>query len=130
MPKRKMSVGTVVWLAAGLLLWVATMIVAKRVLIAQPESAILRGAMVAIGVGGFTAWLAAMVRFIAAQDEFTQRVQLLAIAIAFAAATLVAIVGDFLQTAGFLDHVDLGAIWMLMIVLWWLGMIAASRYYR
>jgi hypothetical protein len=130
MPKPDTSVRTIGWLAFGLLLWVTTMIVAKRVLLADPQAALLRAAMVAIGIGGFVAWLAAMVRFVASQDEFSQRIQLVSIAIAFVAMALLAIAGDFLQTAGFLGHLDFDAIWMLMIGLWWLAMIATARYYR
>jgi hypothetical protein len=131
MAKPRTDVRAVTWLVLGLLIWVTTMIVAKRTLLSGPESAMtLRAAMVVVGIGGFVAWLAAMARFVAGLNEFSQRVQFLSIAIAFVATVLVAIAGDFLQAAGFLGHVDFQGIWMLMIVLWWLGMIATSIYYR
>ncbi len=118
------------WLAAAFLLWIATMILARRVLDQDPSSAWVRAAMVAIAVGGFVAWVAALVRFLRTQDEFSRRVQLVSAVVAFVVAIVAVIAADFLQSAHFLGDVPLDAIWMLMIVAWWLSMIAVARYYR
>ena len=118
------------WLALTLLLWVATMVLARRVLDQDPASVAVRAAMVAVAVGGFVAWVAALVRFLRTQDEFSRRVQLVSVAVAFVVTTVAMIAGDFLQSAHFLGFVPLDAIWMLMIVVWWLSMLAVSRYYR
>src|SRR5262245_768091 len=130
MPKPASGVRSIGWLAIGLFVWVTTMIAGKRVLFLGVEQPLLRAAIVAIGVLGFIAWVLAMARFIDAQDEFRQRGPLMSSALAFGRTAVLAIAGDFLQAAGFVGHVDLDATWMLMIVLWWLGMIATSRYYR
>ena len=118
------------WLALALLLWVATMILARRVLDGDPVSVLVRAAMVAVAVGGFVAWVAALLRFLRTQDEFSRRVQLVSVAVAFVVTTIALIAGDFLQSAHFLGYVPLDAIWMLMIVVWWLSMVAVARYFR
>jgi hypothetical protein len=53
-----------------------------------------------------------------------------AAALAFAATMTLLLTGDLLQSAGLVGYVPLDALWMLMIVIWWLSMIAVSRYYR
>jgi hypothetical protein len=118
-------------LAGALLLWVLTMIVARRVLDHDPPPGVLlRAAMVVVAVGGFLVWVIALIRFIRTLDEFSRRVQLTAVAVAFVATMTAVLAGDFLQSAGFLGYVPLDALWMFMLVVWWLSMIAVSRYYR
>jgi hypothetical protein len=116
--------------AAGLPLWAITMIIATRVLHAHPTSLPLRIAMVAVGVGGFLPWLISVGRLIMAQDEFSLRIHLVAIALTCAATAVLVLTGDFLQTAGLIGDVPLQHIWMAMGVLWWLSIMIASWYYR
>jgi len=106
------------------------MILARRVLDRDPSSVMVRAAMVAVAVGGFVAWVATLVRFLRTQDEFSRRVQLIAAAVAFVVTIVAVLAADFLQSAHFLGDVPLDALWMLMIVAWWLSMIAVARYYR
>ena len=118
------------WVAGALLLWAVAMVVAGRVLDDHPSSVWLRGAMVAAAVGGFSAWVAALVRFLQTQDEFAKRVHLIALALAFMVTMTAMVAGDVLQAAGFIGDVSLDTIWMTMLAVWWLSMIAAARYYR
>ena len=121
------NLGAAGWVAASLFVWAATMIVSRRVLDSGPSSAALRGLMVAVALAGFLLWVAALVRFLRTLDEFSRRVQLISVAVAFGAMVTALVAADFLQAAGFLGYVPLDALWMLMIVLWWVSMIAVSR---
>jgi hypothetical protein len=124
------NLGALGWLGAALLAWILAMVVARRVLDHPPASAALRALVVAVAVAGFLACVLAMVGLIRSQDEFSRRVHLVAASAALAAAITAVLAGDLLQSAGFLGYVPLDALWMLMIVVWWLSMIAVSRYYR
>jgi hypothetical protein len=117
-------------LAGAMLVWVVTGVISGWTLRSGPPSALVRGAMVALGVGGFATWLVAVGRLIMTQDEFSRQIHLVAIALACGAIAVLLVAGDLLQTAGFLGDVSLQSIWMLMGVLWWLGIVIASRYYR
>ena len=116
--------------AIGLLIWFVTMVVATRILRRQPSSMSVRLALVAMGVGGFLPWLISVGRLVMAQDEFSVRVHLVAIAITCAATAVLLMTGGYLQLAGVLGYVSLRNIWMGMVVLWWLSIVIASRYYR
>ena len=116
--------------AAGFLIWFITLFIATRTLHTHPSSLALRIAMVAVGVGGFLPWLVSISRLIMAQDEFSVRVHLVAIAMTCATTAVLLLTGDYLQMAGFLGYVPLQRIWMAMGVVWWLWIVIASRYYR
>jgi len=116
--------------AAGLVLWAVTTIVARRALHAHPTSLAVRIVIVAVGVGGFLPWLISVGRLIMAQDEFSVRVHLVAIALTCAATAVLVLAGDYLQIAGLVGNVPLQQIWMAMGVVWWLAIMMASWYYR
>jgi hypothetical protein len=118
------------WLSAAIVAWIVAMLVARRVLDRPPAGVALRVLVVAAAVACFLACVVAMVRLIRSQDEFSRRVHVVAAAVAFAAAITALLAGDLLQSAGLLGYVPLDALWMLMIVVWWLSMVAVSRYYR
>jgi hypothetical protein len=105
-------------------------LIAARVLRAEPASAIVRGAMVALAVGGVLPWIWALARVIRAQDEFSRRLHLIAISIAFGAMALLVFTAMFLQEAGFIDYISLPAILGTMMVVWWLSIVVTTRYYR
>jgi hypothetical protein len=113
-----------------LVLWVTTYVFASMRLVAHPQSAAVRGALAAAGIVGFVPWIVVAAKAIFAQDEFTQRVHLIAIALAFASTAFVSYASDFLHRAGFIADLPLAQLWMVMGVLWWLSIMAASRYYR
>src|SRR5262245_11028707 len=125
--KRDPAVRLVTMVAGSLLVWFVSIVVANLVLIQHPASALLRGAMVALAVGGFAAWIWSTVEAIRAQDEFTQRMHLIALAGAFAVTSLIAFGADFMQRAGFLAYVPTSALWIVMVATWWLSM-ALSRW--
>jgi len=116
--------------ALGLVIWFITMVVATRLLHRHPPSIAVRIALVAIAVGGFLPWLISVGRLIMAQDEFSVRVHLVAIAFTCAATAVLLMTGGYLQTAGLLGYVALRNIWIGMVVVWWLSIVIASRYYR
>jgi hypothetical protein len=116
--------------AAGLLIWVVTTIVATRTLHGRPESVALRVGMVILGVGGFIPWLVSVARLIMSQDEFSQRLHLVAVALTCALTAVLVLTGDYLQTAGLIGEVSLQSIWLGMGVLWWLSIAVATWYYR
>jgi hypothetical protein len=124
------GLGTLGMVGAAMLFWFVTIAVSTHVLDRHPASAWLRGAMVALAVSGFSVWVVTVARLILSQDEFSQRIHLVAIALSTAVTAILVMAGDFLQTAGFLGFVPLQAVWLLMGGLWWLGIIAATRYYR
>jgi hypothetical protein len=118
------------WLAGTFVLWVVAMSVARRLLDHHPPAVPVRASIVVLAVGAFLAFAVAMIRFIGTLDEFSRRVQLIAVAVAFVVTSAAILAGDLLQSAGFLGDVPLEAIWMFTLVVWWLSIIAVSRYYR
>jgi hypothetical protein len=128
--KHETGLRPIAMLAASLLVWAVAMVVAVRVLRTEPESTLLRAAMVALGAGGFLAWIVSVARLVMTQDEFSQRIHFVAIALTCAATAVLLMLGDLLQTAGFLGYVPLQGIWMAMGVVWWLAIVVATWSYR
>ena len=104
--------------------------IAARVLSAEPTSGVVRGAMVALAVVGVLPWIWVIARVIRAQDEFSRRLHLIALSVAFGATALLLFTAMFLQLAGFIDYVSLPAILGMMMVVWWLSIVVTTRYYR
>ena len=74
--------------------------------------------------------IVASVRGIGRLDELQQRIQLQALAIAFAGTGVLATAYGFLVSAG-LPDIDWGAVvWPAMVALWVVGLIIANRRYR
>jgi hypothetical protein len=118
------------WTFAAILLWGTTFAVASRILHHHPASVKLRAAAVIIGVLGFVSWPLATAKLIRAQDEFTRRIHLIALAIAFVATGLFLFTTDLLQRAGFINYVSLMTIWLVMLGAWCLAIMGAEWYYR
>ena len=104
--------------------------IAARVLSAEPASVVVRGAMVALAVAGVLPWAWVIARVIRVQDEFSRRVHLVALSIAFGVTALLLFTAMFLQQADFVDYVSLPAILGTMMVVWWLSIVVTTRYYR
>jgi hypothetical protein len=104
--------------------------IAARVLSADPASVVVRGAMVALAVAGVLPWAWVIARVIRVQDEFSRRVHLVALSIAFGVTALLLFTAMFLQQAEFVDDVSLPAILGTMMVVWWLSIVVTTRYYR
>jgi len=124
------SVRLVGMVAGSLALWFVSLVIATLVLNQEPHNRWLRAAMVLLAVLGFAAWMWSSFVAIRAQDEFTQRLHLIAMAAAFALTGLAAFTVDFMQRAGFVDDVPTGALWMVMVLTWWLSMFVTHRIYR
>jgi hypothetical protein len=116
--------------AAGQLIWAITFVIANRTLHSGSHSLALRIAMVMLGVGGFLPWLISLGRLIMAQDEFSQRLHLVALALTCGATATLVLTGHFLQTAGLIGDVSLQSIWLGMGVVWWLSIMFSAWYYR
>ena len=116
--------------AAGQLIWAITFVIANRTLHGGSHSLALRIAMVTLGVGGFVPWVISLGRLIMAQDEFSQRLHLVALALTCGTTAVLVLTGDYLQTAGLIGDVSLQSIWLGMGVVWWLSIIVATWYYR
>jgi len=116
--------------AGALLVWLICATVSMRVLSSHPASAVLRGSMVVLGAGGFAVFLASAARLARFEDEFSQRIYLVAVALASGTTAVLLMAGALLQAAGLLGDVPLITIVMVMGVLWLFGILIAARYYR
>jgi hypothetical protein len=116
--------------AGSALVWLSAMLAATRVLHTQPPSRMLRGAMVVLGTLGTLALVWTLGRLIRAEDEFSLRIHLAALGVAFGTLAVCLVSGDLLVRAGFVDDVSFGAIWMGMLVIWWLSIVITTRYYQ
>jgi hypothetical protein len=115
---------------AGVVLWLGSYTTALLGLNRHPASATVRGALVALGVAGFIPWIWASILAIRAQDEFTQRVHLVALASAFGVTAVLVFGAAFLQRARFVGDIPLSTVWITMVVTWAASIVAASRHYR
>jgi hypothetical protein len=111
-------------------LWGATYGVASRMLHHYPANVKLRVAAVIIGVLGFVTWQLVTAKLIRMHDEFTRRIHLIALGIAFAVTGLFIFTVDLLQRAGFIDYITLMTVWLVMVGTWLLAMMATEWYYR
>ena len=115
---------------AGLLFWMATFVSAARMLERHPESPAVRGLLVALGALGCVVCAWTLRRLIVNQDEYSRRVHISALALAFAISAVALFITDLMQRAGFVSYVPLEWMWIGMIVIWWPCIFVADRYYR
>jgi hypothetical protein len=111
-------------------LWGTTYLAASRMINHSSASAKFRAAGVVIGVVGFLFWQLATAKLVLLHDEFTRRIHLIALAIAFAVTGLFIFTTDLLQRAGFVDYILLRTIWLVMLCTWCLAIIGGEWYYR
>ena len=128
--KRDPTVRLLGVVAGATLLWFVSLSIASLTLSSEPQSPLLRAAMAVLAVVGFVAWIGATALSIRAQDEYTQRIHLVALACAFAATGIFVFAADFLQRAGFLTYLSFTTIWLVMVGTWWLSMVIVARIYR
>jgi hypothetical protein len=127
--KRDPSVRALGLMVGAVALWGTTYAVAARILHHPGASAKLRAAAVVIATLGFIPYPLATAKLIRMHYEFTRRVHLIALAIAFVATALFIFVADLLWRAGFVDYVSLMTIWLVMLGVWWVALAGTSWYY-
>src|SRR3954469_19374804 len=111
-------------------LWAGTFVFTKGDWLRPPAPLPARIAFVAIGIGGFVPMLFVYAKSIRMQDEFTQRIHLIALAITFAVMALISYAADIFAEAGFIAHVPGGGVWALMVGVWFICMLVTPRFYR
>jgi hypothetical protein len=111
-------------------LWGVAFVVAARILHHHSASVTLRAAAVVIAIVGFLPWPLATAKLVRMHDEFTRRIHLIALGIAFAATGLFIFAADMLQRAGFIEYISLMTIWLVMLGVWWVAIMATEWYYR
>lgn len=117
-------------LAVTTFFWATTYLASTTRLTRGDHTLPLRILLVSLAIVGFLSWVYVAGRSIFAQDEFTQRIHLIAIAITFAVTGVASFASDFLQKAGFVPELPFSSVWMFMVVLWWISIMSTSWYYR
>ena len=107
----------------GLVLLGITYTIASTMLNQHRASVGFRAAGVIVGVIGFVLWQLATAKFLLMRDEFTRRIHLIALALAFAVAVLCIFTGDLLQRAGFIHSIPCS-----LRFGWWCSPSGASAY--
>jgi len=128
--KTPTAVETLARLAISVTLWLVTFLFTTLRLASHHDNTAIRILLVAVGIGGFLPWIHLCGKAILAEDEFSQRIHFLAIAITFALTVIGSYACDFLHRAGFIPQLPVSGLWMVMGVVWWISILATARYYR
>ncbi len=108
----------------------AIIIVTALVSIRFPRGSWQRISLAVVQAATTTAIILIPLRSMRRLDEMQQRIQLEALALAFYGTAVLGAGYGFLESAG-LPHIDWGMlIWPVMVGLWALGLLIASRRYR
>ena len=116
--------------AVTTILWAATFVGTKSDWIAHPKSLPMRVGLAVVGIGGFLPIVFVYAKSIRMQDEFNQRMHLVALAAAFAVVAAVSYACDLLHQAAFIPELPATGLWALMVAIWFVSMIVTARYYR
>ena len=111
-------------------LWASTFVATKADWLANADTLPARIALVAIGIGGFLPVVFVYAKSIRIQDEFNQRLHLIALGVAFAVLGVASYSVDLLHQAHFLQQPPSGGLWALMIAVWFVAMLVVPRFYR
>ena len=117
-------------LAVASILWAATFVGTKSEWISHSDRLALRIALAVVGIAGFLPVVFVYVKSIRMQDEFNQRMHLVALASAFAVVAVVSYACDLLHQARFIPELPATGLWALMVVIWFVSIIVTGRYYR
>jgi hypothetical protein len=118
------------WTTLGAGLWGVTFVFTNQRLGSHHDSAAIRIVLVALGIGGALPWAYFCRKAILAEDEFSQRIHFVAMSITFALTAVGSYACGFLERAGFIPELPLSDLWLVMVVVWWISILATSRYYR
>src|SRR5262245_32395048 len=116
--------------ALATLLWASTFIATRAEWLANATGVPARVALVAIGIGGFLPVVFVYAKSIRMQDEFNQRLHLIAFGIAFAVVGALSYSVDMLHQANFIRQPSSFGLWAVMVVVWWLCIVIVPRLYR
>lgn len=111
-------------------LWAATFYVTKADWLTAATGVAARAALVVVGFGGFVPVVFLYAKSIRLQDEFSQRVHLVALAIAFAVLAVISYGVDLLHQAHFIAQPPSTGLWALMVAVWFVSMLITPRFYR
>ena len=111
-------------------LWASTFIATRADWLSKSTNLPARVALVAIGLGGFLPVVFVYAKSIRMQDEFNQRLHLIALGAAFAVMGILSYGADLLHQAHFIQQPASGGLWAVMVVVWWLAIVVVPRLYR
>jgi len=112
------------------LLWASTLMATRADWFARATALPARIALVAIGLGGFVPVVFLYAKAIRMQDEFNQRMHLIALGVAFALLGVTSYTVDLLHRASFIPQPSSSGLWGLMIAIWMTAMLVMSRLSR
>ena len=128
--KRDHSVMFLGQMLAASVLWAVTFVLTKGEWAQHAASLPARVGVAVLGIGGFLPIVFVYTKSIRIQDEFNQRIHLIALAVAFAATATISYAADILHLAGFIPPLPAAGMWALMIAIWFVCMLVTSRRYR
>lgn len=115
------------WLLSVVILGITP--IAAIFLIAR-ETLVGRLAGVAVGILGALPWMWAVLGIIRRNDEYGQRIHLVGTAIGFMGGLMLTAGIHWLEVAGFIDRPIYLHVWIVQLVLWVLGVVAAKFYFE
>jgi hypothetical protein len=116
--------------AFSTILWCATFVLTRSQWLARQTSLTPRVAQVVIGIGGFLPIVYVYAKSIRMQDEFNQRIHLVALSVAYALLAVTSYASDLLHRSHFIPELPATGLWGLMIAIWFVTMIVTPRFYR
>ena len=129
-PKRDPNIVFLGQMFAATALWASTFVLTKADWAQGATTLSRRVAVVALGLGGFLPVVLVYVKSIRIQDEFSQRIHLVALAIAFAATAVISYAVDLLHQSGFVPALPVTGLWAVMTAIWFVCMFVTARLYR
>ena len=116
--------------ALATILWASTFVATRADWLAGTTSVPARVALVVIGLGGFLPVVFVYAKSIRMQDEFNQRLHLIALGVAFAVMGVLSYGVDLLRQAAFIAQPSSSGLWAVMLIVWWIAIVAIPRRYR
>jgi hypothetical protein len=119
----------------GFYLWIGSMVVAGAaplvaIQLVDRGTTLARVAAVVLGVGGMLPWMWVVFSIIRRGDEFVRRLHLIAFGFAFGGALVLLVTLGWLVRADFIDPPDLMLVWLGCLVVWFIAIMGAKRYFE
>ena len=116
--------------ALATILWASTFVATRADWLAGATNLPARVALVVIGLGGFLPVVFVYAKAIRMQDEFSQRLHLIALGVAFAVMGVLSYGVDLLRQADFIAQPSSNGLWGVMLIVWWIAIVVIPRLYR